>query len=125
MTKAYLALEKYLVLYPDGDMRWIHCQREDMCKCFRESIGCDTLENVTLPYGFCCVVDESGKMKDPPQPFNELASRFYPGTPYGDPLVGPVVFCRIGLIDGEHDWVPLTAMDLAIIELITGKQVPR
>lgn len=117
--------ERYLVLDPDGSFRWIETSRKQLAASFRAAIGCDWLENVTLPYGFCCVVDECGKIKTPMQPFNPLASRFYPGTFYGDPLVGSVVFCRIDLVDGEHYWCPLREQDLAIIELITGKEVPR
>lgn len=116
--------ERYLVLDPDGSFRWIETTRDKLAASFRAAIGCDWLENVRLPYGFCCVVDECGKIKEPQQPINSLASRFYPGTMYGDPLVGPVVFCRIDLVDGESDWVPLTDMQLAIVELITGKKVP-
>ena len=87
-------------------------------------IFCDFLENVDLPYSFCCIVDESGKIKEKPQPLNPLASRFYPGSKYGDFLVGPVVFCRIDLVDGEPDWCPLLDHQIGIIELITGKTVP-
>lgn len=118
-------IDKYLVLYPDGDIRWIHTDRDHMAAAFRDSIGCEWLENVYLPYGFCCIVDECGKIKQNPQPLNPLASRFYPGTFCGDPLVGPVVFAQIGLVDGESDWVPLNDTQLGIIELVTGKQVPR
>lgn len=117
--------EKYLVLFPDGSFRWIHTQHDQMVSAFKEVIGCDWLENVTLPYGFCCVVDECGKVKENPQRLNPLASRFYPGTAYGDPLVGPVVFCRIGLYNGESDWVELLTQDISLIELITGKKVPQ
>lgn len=117
-------LEAYLVLYPDGSMKWIYTSHDSMCKAFYEAIGCDCLENVYLPYGFCCIVDESGKIKENPQPLNPLASRFYPGSMYGDPLVGPVVFCRIDLVDGESDWCPLLDHQIGIIELITGMTVP-
>lgn len=116
--------EHFLVLDPDGSFRWIEADRRHLGEAFRKAIGCDWLEHVTLPYGFCCVVDEVGKLKEPQQPLNPLASLFYPGTKYGDPLVGPVVFCRIGLVDGESDWVPLEPLDLAIIELFTGNHIP-
>lgn len=117
-------IERYLVLDPDGSFRWIETTRDKLAASFRAAIGCDWLENVTLPYGFCCVVDECGKIKEPQQPLNPLASLFYPGIQYGDPLVGPVVFCKIGLVDDESDWVPLEPLDLAIIELITGRSIP-
>lgn len=116
--------ERYLVLDPDGSFRWILTSRKDLTKSFKAAIGCDWLEHVTLPYDFCCFVDEVGKVRQVRQPVNPLASRLYPGTMYGDPLVGPVVFFRVGLVDGESDVVPLQPLDLAIIELITGKKVP-
>lgn len=117
-------LENYLVLHPDGRMEWIQTEHSKICDAFRKAIGCDWLENVTLPYGFCCVVDEVGKIRQDPKPVNPWASMFYPGTWYGDPLVGSVVFCRIGLVDGESDWVPLTQRDLAMIGLATGLDIP-
>lgn len=125
MNRPYLAMEKFLVLFPDGSMRWIHCQHDQMVTCFRDSIGCTSLEHVTLPFGFGCVVDECGKIKPEPQPLNPYASEFYPGTAYGDPLVGPVVFVREGLYEGEWDWVPLQERDIYLIELILGKKVPQ
>lgn len=115
---------KYLVLDPDGTFHWIDVCRESMCDSFRNAIGCDWLEKVTLPYGFNIVVDECGKIKQNPQPLNLLASRFYPGSLYGDPIVGPVVFVRIGLVNGESDWCPLTERDLNLISLITGEELP-
>ena len=117
--------EFYLVLDPDGELHWIHVSdRRQLAAAFRNAIGCDWLEHVNLPYGFGCVVDECGKIKLDPQPFNPLASRFYPGTQFGDPLVGPVVFVRIGLVNGESDWVPLQDEDLRIISLMIGKEIP-
>ena len=117
--------EYYLVLETSGDLHWIEVpDRRQLAASFRKAIGCEWLEHVTLPYGFGCVVDECGKIKSDPQPFNPLASRFYPGTAFGDPLVGPVVFVRIGLVDGESDWVPLQEEDLRRISLMIGKEIP-
>lgn len=116
--------ERYLVLFPDGSFRWIHTQHDQMASAFKEAIGCDWLERVTLPFGFCCVVDEVGKVKQNRQRLNVFASLFYPGTLYGDPLVGPVVFVRIGLYEGESDWIELTQEDISVIEQITGRKVP-
>ena len=118
-------LEHYLVLDPDGSFRWIDTDRTHMAASFRNAINCDWLENVTLPYGFNCIVDEVGKVRQMPKPVNPFASLFYPGTMYGDPLVGSVIFVRIGLVDGESDFVPLTTRDIRVIELITGLEVPQ
>lgn len=119
-----MKIEKYLVLHPDGRMEWIQTEHSNICEAFRKAISCDWLEHVTLPYGFCCVVDEVGKIRQDPQPVNPWASMFYPGTWNGDPLVGSVVFVRIGLVDGEYDWVPLIERDLAMINLATGLDIP-
>ena len=119
-----MELEKYLVLHPDGRMEWIQVDRRYILDAFCKAIGCEWLEQVTLPYGFCCVVDEVGKIRQDPKPVNPWASMFYPGTWHGDPLVGPVVFVRIGLVDGEYDWVPLIDRDLALINLATGLDIP-
>lgn len=117
-------LEKFLVLNPDGSMRWIQTERSSLVASFKAAIGCDVLENVRLPHGFCCVVDEMGKVKRNPQPFNIFASYLYPGTPHGDPIIGPVVFCRIDLVDGEPDWVELCPADLRLLEIETGLKIP-
>lgn len=117
-------LESYLVLYPDGSMKWIHIERSSMLKAFHDAIGCNWLENVYLPLGFCCVVDEIGKVKQDPQPLNPYASKLYPGSLYGDPLVGPVIFCRIDLVDGESDWCPLLDSQLSVLSLFLGLEIP-
>ena len=117
-------MEEYLVLYPNGRMNWIHTSRRNILASFYKAISCDDLEHVTLPYGFGFVVDGCGKIKVDPQPINSLASRLYPGTPHGDFIVGPVVFVRIELIDGEPDWAPLRDQYIVLLELMLGKKVP-
>lgn len=117
--------EHYLVLEPDGELHWIQVtDRKYLAAAFRKAIGTSLLEHVSLPFGFGCVVDDIGKVRQDPKPLNSLASRFYPGTDFGDPLVGPVVFVRIDWIDGEHDWAMLRDEDLARVSLITGKPIP-
>lgn len=119
-----MAEEKYLCLAPDGTFRWIQTRYDRLLDDFYAAIGCDDLENVTLPFGFCCIVDGCGRIKDPPQPVNPLASRLYPGTPFGDPLVGPVIFARIDLVDGESDWCPLLSSQVNMLSLLLGVEVP-
>ena len=116
--------EKYLLLNPDGSMRWITTDRKNMLHNFREAIGCDLIEQVIVSFGFYMLVDECGKIKNPQQPINWLASRFYPGSLFGDVINGPVIFTSLSLIDGEYEWSPLTERDLAAISLITGKELP-
>lgn len=117
-------LEKYLRLDPSGDVSWITIDCDHFLDGLREAIGCDWLENVRLPGGVCAIVDEVGKIKDPPQSVNPLASVLYPGTAYGDPLCGPVVFARIALVDGESDWCPLLPFQLSMLQSVLGIEIP-
>jgi len=105
--------ERYLVIYPDGSLKWILTEPDNLCPAFRKAIGCDWLENVyTILQDIVIIVDEVGKVRQNPQKLNPVVSRLYAGTPYGDPIVGPAVVAAIHLRDGESDWVPLTVPEL-------------
>lgn len=119
-----MAKERYLSLDVDGSFCWIDTDRGIMLDVFHDVIGCDMVEQVHIPLGFCMLVDESGKIKNPPQRVNRLASRLYPGSMFGDPIVGPVIFVRIGLVDGEYDWCPLLDKDLSLLSLFLGVEIP-
>ena len=104
-----MKIEKYLVIDPDGSVRWEEIPREKMLERLHEIIDCDCVENVhtILPW-LNLIVDESGRIKNPPKPHNETASLFYLGYILGsDDIVGTVVLAGIDLVDGESDWVPL------------------
>lgn len=49
--------EKYLLLNPDGSMRWITTDRKNMLHNFREAIGCDLIEQVTEARSRCYIID--------------------------------------------------------------------
>lgn len=119
-----MAKEKYLRLDPSGEVSWVTIDRDHLLEGLRDAIGCHWLENVHLSCGFCAIVDEVGKIKDPPQPVNPLASRLYLGTLFGDPLVGPVVFARIDLVDGESDWCPLLPVQIRLLQNLLGVEIP-
>lgn len=119
-----MSKEKYLRLDPIGEVSWVTIDREHLLEDLRDAIGCEWLEGVYLPYGVCVIVDEVGKIKDPPQPINWLASRLYPGTAFGDPLVGPVVFARIDVVDGESDWCPLLPAQISLLQHSLGIEIP-
>ena len=119
-----MAKEKYLRLDPIGEVSWITIDRDHLLDGLRDAIGCKWLECVYLNYDICVIVDEIGKIKDPPQPINRFASRLYPGTVFGDPLVGPVVFARIDLVDGEPDWCPLLPDDIGLLQHSLRIEIP-
>ena len=80
----------------------------------REKIDATMLEFVRIGAMRIMVVDELGKCYDPPRPVNPRASIFYPGTFYGDPIVGDVLI--VGF-DGSPDIIGLT--DGQIFELLS------
>lgn len=110
-------MEKYLVIYPDAHTEWMECEHDQLLKSCYKVIGCSCVENVrTIFPDVCLIVDESGKIKHPAQPFNDLASTLYAGSIFGDDdIVGPAVVAAIHLVDGEPDWVPLNDFELYIV----------
>lgn len=105
--------ERYLVIDPDGSLRWILVDPDHILYAFRKAINCDWLENVyTVLPDIVIIVDEVGKVKQNPQRFNPVASRLYGGAPYGDFIHGPAVVAAIHYRDGESDWVPLSVPEL-------------
>lgn len=122
-------MDKYLVIFPSGELRWVELssgrRRLDQMD---EIIGCDCVEQVrTVIPGICIVIDESGKIKSPPQPHNELASRLYYGYHVGaDNIVGPAVVCALRPTGPyqELDWFPLDPAELARLSLYLGVKIP-
>lgn len=109
-------MERYLVIEPSGELRWIHTEREQLLQTFYAAIGCDCIETVqTLVPDVCMIVDESGKVKTPPQRHNERASQLYAGYinwTQANNIVGPAVLVAVHPVNGEPDLVPLNALEL-------------
>lgn len=105
--------QEYLVIYPSGDLSWMEVDGS-IIDALHKTIGCEWVENVrTILPDINLIVDECGKIKDPPQPHNELASRLYYGWLCGmDDICGPAVVAAIHLVDGESDWCPLSPREL-------------
>ena len=108
-------IEKYLVIPADinRSVYFVPFVRSSDCAfndTVHREIDCDCYEHVSIHeiLSFSFLVDECGKLKDPAKPINHRASIFYPGTDFGDPLVGDVFVCDIGLVDGESDFIPLS-----------------
>ena len=131
--------EHYLCVYPNGELRWIPLERVVRYDAFYDGeetillsdlypvIGCNCVEQVhTKIPGIVMMVDECGKIKDPPQVLNPLASRFYAGTPFGDPIVGPAVFMALKRVEPlmELDNYPLSPAQVDLVEAVLGKPLP-
>ena len=103
-------LEKYILIPADESVKpyYVEIDSERFNDTVHELLDCDYFEPVYCHIGYVLLVDEVGKLKDPPKPVNFRASGFYPGSMYGDPIVGDVIVCTEGMRDGEPDFVPLS-----------------
>lgn len=130
--------EKYLRIDPSSEISWININRVPYkfdpsvlgpsVDQIHAAIGCSCFEMVrTVIPGIVILVDESGKLKSPPQRHNELASRLYAGWLLGhDDIVGPaIVFAeRPTEPYGERDIFPLNDVELVKLSLALGIQLP-
>lgn len=125
-------MERYPIILDDenaGQIRIVYVRRDaadrERLRAWYDSLDCDCVEHVrTMIPGIALLVDESGKMKDPQKPLNSKASRLYPGTFYGDPIVGHAIICSIGYRNGEPDIVPPTDDALRKLSRLTGWKIP-
>lgn len=126
-------IDKHLLLHPSGKMEWVELHRErrhddiycgdyaydlnEICR----AINAEFFEQVSLRIpGIVILIDEVGKVIDPPKAHNELASRLYGGYKFGDDIVGSVLFFKqIG-----PNIYPLNRMDEARLELVLGVRLP-
>lgn len=132
-------IEKYLLIHPSGSLKWVDLERlprhdsvyvgeavldvRDMYPI----IGCSCVEQVrTVIPGIVILVDECGKVKNPAQAHNELASRLYAGWHYAlDDITGPALcFSLKPTPYGELDLFPLSPSDEAKLSLCLGMKLP-
>ena len=130
--------EKYLKIDPSGEISWIQIDRVPYSfdpsilgpsgDQIRAAIGCSSYEIVrTVLRGISIVVDESGKIKNPPQRHNHLASQLYGGWLMGlDNIAGPAIVFAERLTEpyGEMDLFPLSPVNLARLSLCLGVPIP-
>lgn len=132
-------MELYLKIDPDGTLSWIPLCRKPRFNCVYHGeaalditdlypvIGCSCVEQVyTRIRGVVIMVDDSGRIKNPPQPVNRLASKLYAGAPYGDMIHGPAVVFALRPTPpiGEHDLFPLTKSELSLLSVCLGVPIP-
>lgn len=132
-------MELYLKIDPDGTLSWIPlCRKRRFDSVYNGDegldvrdlypvIGCGCVEQVyTLIRGIVILVDESGKVKYPPQKVNPLASRLYAGALHGDMIHGPAVVFAMRPTPpiGEHDLFPLNKNELNLLSCCLGVPIP-
>lgn len=119
--------EKYLVIQTDGKLRWEEIPRDYLLDRLHEIIGCSCVEQVrTIVTNIVMIVDESGRIKNPPQQHNALASTLYYGWITGmDDIVGPAVLAELRPVGPyqELDWFPLRPINLVLLSSL-GFEIP-
>lgn len=120
----------YLLIHPSGEIERIslNCTYPSRLHQMHELIGCSCIEQVrTLLPGIVIIVDESGKIKTPQQPMNEVASSLYAGYVYGgDYIAGPAIVAALAPT-GPHrelDLCSLSNVDLAFLSIYLGMELP-
>lgn len=128
--------EKYLCIEPSGEMHWIQLERKSRDgPVYDGSVGisvrdlypvidCNCVEQVrTCLRDIVIMVDESGKVKLPPKPHNEVASQLYLGWHFGgDDICGTAVVFALRRTEpyGEWDLFPLSESDEFRLSTILG-----
>lgn len=119
--------EQYLVIEPSGEIRWEEIKKDELHERMHEIIDCDMLEEVrTVIRPFVLIVDDCGRIKTPPKPHNELASRLYAGYHLnGDDIVGTAILAGLKRVEpyGELDWSPTGWLPYEALEAL-GIKVP-
>ena len=109
----------YLYVKSDGNVSRVNITYEPYDN-FNDSvhklINCSIYELVHLPGDFYLIIDELGKCYDVPKAVNIKASMLYPGTSYGDCIVGDVLVGKLGTVNGEPDMVGLAEGELVMLE---------
>ena len=103
--------KKILLIYKGQKMKKIRTENNTVvykieksnecstCQDAYKLLNCDTIEVVNLNNGDCFIVDERGKLKDPPLPINPLATLIWSksfscdnyGYQFFDQIVGDVI----------------------------------
>ncbi len=85
-------MAKYLFIPVIGEIKVLELAEPININEIYGLIGCDFFETVRIIFtDIIMMLDESGKIKDPPKPVNPRASMLYSGLQYGDYIVGDVL----------------------------------
>ncbi len=99
---------KFLLSHTNGTVFVLELDIDNLFSEFKKLTGINLVEHVVLSNGMSVLIDEHGKLYDEPLEVNFLASSFYPGTSYGDPIVGPALFCIREWTEEGYDLVGLS-----------------
>lgn len=105
---------KGLVITTDSLMR-----TEEYTNPLHESIGktvggwIEVVHPKLLPAPYCMIVNEEGLLLG--LPLNPLGSVLYESFRHGNPIVGNIVLCKEGFVEGERDIIGLDEDDIKFL----------
>lgn len=125
-------MEKYPIILDDDNHNQVRicvvpesAGALDRLHSWYDALECYCLQHVqTIIPDLYLLIDDNGKIIDPPKPMNTMASLLYPGYLYGDCIVGHAILAGVGLRDGEPDIVPPSDSLLRTLSRVTGWRIP-
>ncbi len=106
---------KYILIKIDGTVQLVDVPKVreasygEINSRFKALIDCEWLEFVYLNNRLVLIVDELGKLYNPPKEINIKASALYNGTMFGDPIVGDAL---LAAFDGIEDITGLNETEI-------------
>ena len=124
-------MEKYPIILDDDNHNQVRicvvpesAGALDRLHSWYDALECTCLQHVqTIIPGLYLLIDDNGKITDPPKQLNTFASLLYPGFPY-DCIVGHAILAGVGMRDGEADIVPPSPSLLRTLSRLTGVLIP-
>ena len=84
--------DKFILIKTDNSITTVDIEDDKLLDKCHELLQCECIRVVSINLADVLIVDDSGKLKD--KEVNAIASCFYPGIDYSDPIVGHVLLCR-------------------------------
>lgn len=98
-------MERYLKIPVEGKPVMIEVDEQHLLEGFRRHLDCESIKTVSITSRFGLIVDEMGKIKDPPKPYNARATSLL-GDWSPDWIAGDAILFAYGMRNGEPDIVP-------------------
>ena len=98
-------MERYLKIPVEGKPVMIEVDEKRLLDEFRRHLDCESIETVRITSRFGLIVDEMGKIKDPPKEYNARATSLL-GDFSPDWIAGDAILIAYGTRNGEPDIVP-------------------
>lgn len=97
--------EKYLLIPAFGKPFFIRVDAHHLLEEFKTLLDCEHLKTVRISSKYGLIVDEEGKVKDPPKRYNAFATDLF-GEFWNDHIVGDAILFEYGMRNGEPDITP-------------------